>query len=72
VKPVTVKEAGVASDAGALAGDAVPEAQASDTVTLAALFGTKSLLTTNVSVFRLFTIVQTPALKSAWHDAVDV
>lgn len=40
--PLTVNEAGVASLADALAGEAVPDAQLSITVTLAPLFGTKS------------------------------
>ena len=71
-KPVTVKTAGVASEALADAGLAVPLAQDRDTVTLAALLGTKSLFTWKVSVVMLFTMVQTPTLRSALHVAVDV
>jgi hypothetical protein len=53
-----VKLAGVASEALADAGLAVPLAQESETVTLAALLGTKSLFTVNVSVFSVLIIVQ--------------
>jgi hypothetical protein len=69
---VTVKVAGVASDALAEAGEAVPLAQESDTVTEAALFGTKSLLTLNVALFSVFVIVQLPLARAAAHVPLDV
>lgn len=47
--PVTVKTAGVDSDAGADAGASVPSVQESVTVTGAALLSEKSLLTVNVA-----------------------
>jgi hypothetical protein len=53
-----VNEAGIASDARAEAGAAVPEAQESETVTLNPMLGTKSLLTVKFAVLRLLTIVQ--------------
>jgi hypothetical protein len=65
VKPVTVNVAGVVSEALAEAGEAVPLAQESDTVTEAALFGTKSLLTSKVALFSVLTIVQDPAESAA-------
>jgi hypothetical protein len=67
VKPVTVNTAGVASEALADAGDTLPLAQESETVTLAPLLGTKSLATVNVAVFRVLTIVHDPALRAAEH-----
>jgi hypothetical protein len=60
-----VKDAGVASDALALAGEAVPVAQDRLTVTEAPLFGTKSLTTVNVAVLRVLTTVQEPVLRVA-------
>ena len=72
VNPVTVKVVGDASVTDALAGLAVPLAQANDTVTAAALFGTKSLLTTNVSVLRVLTIVHEPTLRRAEQVPVEV
>jgi microcompartment protein CcmK/EutM len=57
-KPVTVKDAGVDSEALAVAGVSLPLAQERLTLTLAALFGTKSLLTLKVAVFSELTIVQ--------------
>jgi hypothetical protein len=53
-----VNEAGVASEADALAGEAVPLAQERLTVTDAPLFGTKSLWTRKVPAFSVFVIVQ--------------
>ena len=55
---MTVVVKGVASEAVPLDGVAVPLVQETLTLTLAALFGTKSLTTVNAPVFRLFTIVQ--------------
>jgi hypothetical protein len=49
---------GVASDAEPDAGEGVPLAQLTLTLTLAPLLGTKSFATTNVSLFSEFTIVQ--------------
>ena len=71
VKPVTVNEAGVLSDALAEDGDAVPVAQTRETVTLAALFGTKSLLTEKFAVFSVFTIVQDPDKSAAEQVPLD-
>ena len=67
VKPVTVKTAGVASEALAEAGVTVPLVQVALTVTEAALFGTKSLVTVNVPSMRVLVIVQLtlPPLTSA-------
>jgi hypothetical protein len=62
-----VNDAGLASVALAEAGEAVPLAQESDTVTLAPLLSEKSLLTTNVFVFKVFVIVQEPAESAAEH-----
>ena len=50
VYPETVKEAGVASEALAEAGDAEPEVQERETETEAALLSEKSLLTVKVAV----------------------
>jgi len=72
MNPVTVNIAGVLSDALADAGKAVPLAQESDTVTLAALFGTKSLFTWKVSLVMLLTMVHVPTLRSAAHVPLDV
>jgi len=58
VKPVTVKTAGEASLADALAGVTTPVSQVRETVTEAALSGTKSLRTENVSTLRVLVIVQ--------------
>jgi hypothetical protein len=67
-----MKDAGVASEADAEAGEAVPLAQDRETVTLAALSGTKSLFTSKVAALRLFTMVQEPAERRAWHVPVEV
>jgi hypothetical protein len=64
VKPVTVKDAGVASVALADAGDAVPLAQERETVTDAPLLSEKSLLTVKAAVFRVLMIVQVAAPPS--------
>jgi hypothetical protein len=58
MKPVTVVTNGVASDAEPDAGDGVPLVQVTLTLTLAPLFGMKSLLTVKVPLFRAFVIVQ--------------
>jgi hypothetical protein len=57
LKSVTVKIAGDASVA--FVGDVatLPLVHVSVTLTVAALFGTKSLFTVNVAVFRVFVIV---------------
>ena len=65
VKPVTVKTAGEASLARALAGVTAPVSQESVTVTEAALLGTKSLSTENVSLLSVFVIVHWPVASSA-------
>ena len=64
VYPVTVKTAGVDSEALAEAGRAVPLAQERETVTLAPLSGTKSLLTVKVPV-EVLVIVQEPVVRLA-------
>jgi hypothetical protein len=64
-KPVTVNDAGVASEALAEAGVADPLAQESDTVTDPPAFGTKSLLTVKVALVSVFVIVQDPVEKVA-------
>jgi hypothetical protein len=58
--PVTVVTNGVASDVLPEAGEGVPLVQVTVTSTEPALFGTKSLFTVKVPLFRLFTIVQLP------------
>ena len=63
-KPETVKTAGVDSEASAVAGVSDPLAQERDTVTLAALLGTKSLLTVKVAVLVLV-MVQEPTVRRA-------
>ena len=57
VNPVTVKTAGEASLAEALAGVTTPVSQVRETVTDAALSGEKSLLTEKVSTFWALVIV---------------
>jgi hypothetical protein len=61
VNPVTVTDSGVASEIDPEAGDGVPLLQLMFTGTLAPLFGTKSLLTTNVALFSVLVIVQLAA-----------
>ena len=63
-KPDTVKDAGVASEALAEAGDAAPEAQERETVTEAGLLSEKSLLTVKVAVV-VFVMVQAPVVRGA-------
>jgi hypothetical protein len=53
-----VVENGVASDAEPDAGEGVPLVQVTLMLTLAASFGTKSLLTVSVAVFSVLTMVQ--------------
>jgi hypothetical protein len=65
VNPVTVNDAGVASEAEADAGEAEPVAQTRETVTEPPAFGTKSLLTVKFAVFRVLTMVQDPVDKVA-------
>ena len=72
VKPVTVKVAGVASEALAEAGKAVPEAQDRLTVTEAALLSEKSLRTVNWAEFRVLVMVQVPALRAALQVPLEV
>jgi len=71
VNPVTVNAAGVDSDAEADAGLADPVAQTRETVTEAALLGTKSLLTVKLALFSVLTIVQDPAARAAEHVPLD-
>ena len=64
-KPLTVKVAGVASEALAEAGETLPLAQDRLTVTNAMLLGTKSFPTLNWAVLRVLVMVQLPALRAA-------
>ena len=64
VYPVTVKTAGVASEALAEAGRAVPLAQERETVTEAGLLSEKSLLTVKVPVVVLV-MMQEPVRRAA-------
>ena len=65
LKPVTVKVAGVASEALAEVGETLALAQDRLTVTEAPLFGTKSLLTVNWAELRVLVMVQLPAVRAA-------
>jgi hypothetical protein len=56
--PLTVKFAGAASEALAEAGETEPLAQERDTVTLAALLGTKSLFTAKSALISILMMVQ--------------
>jgi hypothetical protein len=63
-KAETVKTAGVASEALRDAGLAKPDAQERETVTLAPLSGTKSLLTVKAAL-EVLVIVQEPVVRLA-------
>ena len=65
LKPVTVVENGVASEAEPDAGKGVPLVQLTLTVTDAPLFGTKSLLTVKVAAFWALVMVQLPEPEGA-------
>ncbi len=65
VKPVTVKTAGEASLAEVLAGVTTPLSQARETVTEAALLGTKSLMTVTVAERSVLVIVHWPTATRA-------
>ena len=65
VKPVTVKTAGEASLAEALAGVTTPLSQTRETVTLAALLSEKSLRTEKVLLLSVLVIVHWPTAMSA-------
>jgi len=71
VYAVTMKTAGVDSDAEAVAGLSEPLAQESETVTLAALSGTKSFSTVKFAAFSTLSIVHDPAESAAEQLAVD-
>ena len=71
VKPVIVVLNGVPSDAEPLAGVGVPLVQLTVTDIEAPLFGTKSLLTVSVALFRLFVIVQFPTDTRAAEQVPD-
>jgi hypothetical protein len=66
-----VKEAGVACDARADAGETLADAHERVTVTLLAAFGTKFLLTVNVAWLSVLTMAQEPALRAAEHVPLD-
>jgi hypothetical protein len=65
VNPATVVTNGVASLADPEAGEGVPLVQVTLTLTLAPLFGTKSLLTVKVALVWVFVIVQEPVPAGA-------
>jgi hypothetical protein len=64
---VTVNTPPPDSEAEAVAGVSEPLAHERLTVTLAALFGMKSLFTVKVAVLSVFTIVQEPVSRAAEH-----
>ena len=72
VYPVSVNSAGEPSAALALAGLTVPDVQLSDTLTLAPLFGMKSLLTLNWAVLRVLVMVQLAAVRAALQVPLEV
>ena len=72
LKPVTVKVAGVASEALAEAGETLPLVQERLTVTEAPLLGIKSFWTTNVLLLRVLVMVQLPPLRAALQVPLDV
>jgi hypothetical protein len=72
LKPVIVVTNGVASDADPAAGEGVPLVQTMVIGTLAASFGTKSLLTVRVALFSVFVIVQVPADRAAAHVPLEL
>jgi hypothetical protein len=65
--PVTVKVAGVASEADADAGDTLAPGQERLTVTDAVLLSEKSFFTSNRALRRVLVIVHSPALSDAAH-----
>jgi hypothetical protein len=67
-----VNIAGLASVADWLAGVTVAPGQDRVKVTLAPLFGTKSLLTLKVALFSVFVIVQLPLARAAEQVPEDV
>ena len=69
---MTVVTNGVDSEAEPLAGEAVPLAQLTLTLTEAALLSEKSLLTVNVALFSELTIVQAPAATVAVQPPLEV
>ena len=71
LKPLTVKLAGSASEALVSSLTTVPELQVRETLTLPALSGMKSLLTTNWALRRVLVIVHSPALSAAWQVPVE-
>jgi hypothetical protein len=69
---VTVVVNGVASDADPDAGEGVPLVQVMLTLTLAPLFGMKSLTTVNVALFCVFVMVQEPVDSVAAHVPLEL
>ena len=72
VKPVTVKVAGLPSEALEEVGKTAPLAQDRLTLTEAPLLGTKSLLTLNWAVLRVLVMVQLPAVRVALQVPLEV
>ena len=72
VKPVMVVVKGEASEAEPEAGEGVPVVQVTLTLTEAALFGTKSLLTVRVALLSVLMMVQVPAESAAEQVPDDV
>lgn len=71
LKLVIVKDAGVASEALAVAGETEPLVHVTEMETDAPLLGTKSLLTVSVAWLSVFVIVQEPVVRLAAHVPVD-
>jgi hypothetical protein len=72
VKPVIVVMNGLDSEDEPDTGEGVPVVQVTLTVTLAALFGMKSLFTVRVALFRVLVIVHDPAESSALHVPLEL
>jgi hypothetical protein len=70
--PVTVKVAGLASEADADAGDTLAPGQERLTVTDALLLSLKSFFTLNWALRRVLVIVHSPALSAAAHAPVEL
>jgi hypothetical protein len=71
LKPLTVNEAGVLSDADVDDGITFAGPQTKVTVTLAALFGTKSFCTVKLVLLSVLTMVQVPNERGRWHIPAD-
>ena len=72
LKPVTVKTAGVVSEALVEAGETLLPAQARLTVTEAELLSEKSLWTVKVAELRVLVMVQLPPVRAALQAPLEV